>query len=133
METKTKTSGSMKIMGGVINMPTGSANARDHFVYQFTLLRGAKAGSTFAIVGSRAGDGYQLDTTIDAGGVQVTANGANVSWNIGSGSNKSTADYVPVAQTHKIVSVSGENGLTIELPAILSAKLPKVPIKRISE
>ena len=133
METKTKTSGSMKIMGGVINMPTGSANARDHFVYQFTLLRGAKAGSTFAIVGSRAGAGYQLDTTIDAGGVQVTANGANVSWNIGSGSNKSTADYVPVAQTHKIVSVSGENGLTIELPAILSAKLPKVPIKRISE
>jgi len=132
-ETKTKTSGSMKIMGGVINMPSGSATARDRFVYQFTLSRGVKAGSTFAIVGSRAGDGYQLDTTIDAGGVQVSANGASASWNIGSKSNKSTADYVAVTQTHKVVSVSGEDGLIIELPAMLSSKLSQVPIKRISE
>lgn len=133
METKTKQSGTMKIMGGTINMPTGSATARDHFVYQFTLLRGAKAGNTFAIVGSRAGAGYQLDTTIDAGAVAVSANGGTASWNIGSGSGHSTADYVAVAQTHKIISVNGEDGLVIELPAMLSSKLPQAPIKRISE
>lgn len=132
-ETKTKTSGTMKIMGGIINMPSGSATARDRFVYQFTLSRGAKAGDTFAIVGSRAGEGYQLDTTINAGGVSVSANGASASWNIGSGSNKSTADYVAVTQTHKIVSISGEDGLIIELPAMLSFKLPQVPIKHSAE
>jgi hypothetical protein len=130
-ETKTTQSGSMQIMGGVINMPPGSATARDHFQYQFTLVRGAKAGNTFAIVGSRASEGYQLDTEIEAGGASVSANGGEASWNIeGGGSNNTTAGYVSITRTHKIISVSGENGLVIELPAMISTQLPHVPIKK---
>jgi len=132
-DTKTRQSGTMKIMGGTINMPPGSAVAHSHFRYQFTLARGAKSGDAFAIVGSTVEEGYTLDTKIEAGGVNASANGGSASWNIGSKSNKTTAGYASIARTHKIVSVNGEEGVVIELPAMLSEKLPRVPIKRIAQ
>jgi len=132
-ETKTKQSGTMVIMGGTINMPPASHTASDHFNYQFTLVRGAKAGSTFAIVGSRAGAGYQLNSTLSAGGVKVVANGGEAEWNVGGGSSNSTADYVSIARTQKIISVSGEDGLVLELPTMMSSQMPQVPVKKIAK
>ncbi|OGH83968.1 MAG: hypothetical protein A2261_03470 [Candidatus Magasanikbacteria bacterium RIFOXYA2_FULL_44_8] len=133
METKTRQSGTMVIMGGTIQMPPASHTARDHFNYQFTLLRGMRVGSTFAIVGSRAGDGYQLNTTLEGGAVKVVANGGEASWNIGGGTGNTSAGYVSVAQTHKIISVNDEDGLVLELPAMLSSQLPKVSVKKIAK
>jgi len=132
-EDRTKQSGTLYIMGGAISMPPASHVSRDHFVYQFTLLRGAKAGDTFAIVGGRAGEGYQLDTQVSAGTLAVSANGGSASFNLGSASGKSTADYVAITQTHKIISVSGEAGVVLELPSVMANEMPRIPIKRIVE
>lgn len=132
-EDKTKQSGTLYIMGGAIKMPPASSVSRDHYKYQFTLLRDAKAGDTFAIVGGRVGEGYQLDTKVSAGTLSVSANNAGAQFNLGDASGKTTAGYVDIVRIHKIISVNGAEGVVLELPSAMSNELPHVSIKHVAK
>jgi hypothetical protein len=131
MEAQTKTTGVMSIMGGTISLPPSTSVTRDHYKYQFTLLRGAKAGDTFAIVGGRAGEGYTTQANTSAGTLGVTANGGSASVNLGAGSGSSGANYVDITETHKIIQVMDEDGLILELPTMMANEFPQVPVRHL--
>ncbi|MFA6534237.1 MAG: carboxypeptidase-like regulatory domain-containing protein [Patescibacteria group bacterium] len=127
VKAETKTSGVMSIMGGTIAMPSGTIKAEDHYKYQINLPRGAKAGDSFAIKGTRSG--YQDTVSTAAGALVVSANGATTPFNLGATSSTETAGDTAINRTGRIVAVNGEDGLTIELFQMVANDPPKVNIK----
>lgn len=133
IEARTKPSDTFKVPGGTIKIPSSNSVTRDHFKYQFTLLRGAKAGDPITLKGGRVGEGFTATASTSAGSIVANINGATGKLDVGGGSNSSSAAYVDVAQTRKIISVDGENGLVIELPIFMSSQYPHAAIKHIAK
>lgn len=134
VNTDIKTSGVMNIMGGTINMPSGANQSQIVYKYKIKIPLGAKAGDSFAIIGSTIGADYKSSTQTSAGNLDVSANGGETSINLGSGSsNEQNAKNVPVNRTGRVMSVDNENGLTIELFSNMANGLPKVSIKHQAE
>lgn len=126
--TQSKTAGVMSIMGGTIAMPSGTITAEDHYKYKVNIPRGAKAGDSFAINGTRSG--YKDTVQSAAGTMVVSANGATVPFNLGATSSSQTANDTAIDRTGRIVAVNGENGLTIELFSMVANNPPQATIKQ---
>jgi len=130
VKTDIKTSGVMSIMGGTIAMPGGANQTQGLYKYKIRIPLGAKAGDSFAITGTWVGADYKSSTQTNAGNMNASANGGQASWDIGSSAkDEQNGKNVPVNRAGRIVSVDGENGLTIELISNMSNDLPKVSIK----
>lgn len=133
IEVKTNQSGAYTLPTGSATIPSTTSITKDHYSYQFTLLQGARAGDPIALMGGRVGEGFTTEATVSAGEVTATTGSHTGKVNIGKSSGKSTAAYTSVAQTRKIISVDGENGLVIELPLLMSAQYPHISIKHITK
>ncbi|MFA6106264.1 MAG: carboxypeptidase-like regulatory domain-containing protein [Patescibacteria group bacterium] len=134
VKTEIKTSGVMSIMGGTIAMPEGANQTQGLYKYKIRIPLGAKAGDTFAVSGAWVGANYKSSTQTSAGNMNTTANGGQASWDIGSSStNEQNGKNMPINRAGRVVSVDGENGLTIELISNMANDLPKVKIKHQAE